>query len=143
MIKSAETQIKNKHVFISNASQNTRRKDFYKIAPPAIRTPPFHTHTDTHKVQCMLGFSCSPCAPNSNVSQHEAHSPLAVSFSQRAKVTWLAAVSHLTMLKHWRSAALPSPVVGGGGAFSLLLVSNRPSMMKRQCRRAPSRFFRV
>lgn len=67
----------------------------------------------------MLGFSCSPCAPNSNVSQHEAHSPLAVSFSQRAKVTWLAAVSHLTMLKHWRSAALPASVMGGGGFFAV------------------------
>lgn len=67
----------------------------------------------------MLGFGCSPCAPNSNVSQHEAHSPLAVSFSQRAKVTWLAAVSHLTTLKHWRSAALPSPAAGGGGFFAV------------------------
>ena len=29
----------------------------------------------SHRVRCMLGFSCSICAPNSNISQHEAFKP--------------------------------------------------------------------
>lgn len=61
----------------------------------------------------MLGFSCSIWAPNSNISQHEAYSPLAISFSHRAKVTWLTTVSHLTMQKDYQFVGLLS----GGGSF--------------------------
>lgn len=60
------------------------------------------------------------CVPNNSVSQHEARSTRPFSFSQRAKVTWLAASS-----LHQANA----PGVRGG-ASSVLIVSNRPSMMK-------------
>lgn len=56
----------------------------------------------------MLSFSCSVCAPKSNISQHEAYGPLAISFSHRAKVTWLTTVSHLTMQKDYQFVALLS-----------------------------------
>lgn len=74
----------------------------------------------------MLGFSCSICVPNSNISQHEAYSPLAISFSSRAKVTWLTTVSHLTMQKDYQFVGLLS----GGEASSLSFVLNRSSIMK-------------
>lgn len=74
----------------------------------------------------MLGFSCSICAPNSNISQHESYSPLAISFSHRAKVTWLTTVSHLTMQKDYHFFGLLSI----GEASSLLLFFNSPSNIK-------------
>lgn len=79
-----------------------------------------------HRVRCMLGFSCSVCAPNSNISQHEAYSPLAISFSHRAKVTWLTTVSHLTMQKDYQFVG----PLSGGEASSRSLIFNRPSIMK-------------
>lgn len=79
----------------------------------------------------MLGFSCSACAPNSNISQREAYSPLAISFSHRAKVTWLTTVSHLTMQKDYQFAGLLS----GGEASSLSPLFNRRSIV--ECCRTP------
>ncbi len=77
-------------------------------------------------MRCMLGFSCSICAPNGNISQHEAYSPLAISFSHRAKVTWLTTVSHLTMQKDYQFVGLLS----GGKASPLSLLFNRPFITK-------------
>lgn len=53
-------------------------------------------------------------------------SPLAISFSHRAKVTWLTTVSHLTMQKDYQFVGLLSD----GDASSLSLFLNRPSIMK-------------
>lgn len=60
---------------------------------------------------------CDACWASAAVSvrqiaiypQHEASSPLAISFSHRAKVTWLTTVSHLTMQKDcWATLRLGS-----------------------------------
>ena len=53
-------------------------------------------------------------------------SPLAISFSHRAKVTWLTTVSHLAMQKDYQFVGLLSD----GDASSLSLFLNRPSIMK-------------